>query len=409
MKNNYKSIFYRIITARLLSNFGSFLNMIALNIFILEKTNSAAILGMAFAVRVISGMLFSFISGYIADKYNRKSLMVISDIVLSFLMFVLVFIPSSFVIPYIIILMIFIGIFSNLFDISLQASIPVILNSDQTLKANSVLSAGRNVVIALSGLCAVFAKFIFKDFNSIFILDAITYALSAFVILSLSFRTNEEIKKTPVKPGLKEAFESYKSILKLPQAKVIFICLAILFIDALASASHNIGWPIFSKALNPREPMFYYGLILTFWACGNLLGIYLLNKLKFMRELKPEKLYIIFTAVMSLGMIMIFQTRFTAFIITASLIAGIGDGTYQTFYNTYIQKLDDSVRAKAFALTSFMLTSGFGIGFIIVPVVLNFFPVNITVLSFHGPVLLICIVYNLLTKDHGCKGLRQTG
>ncbi|MFH1453121.1 MAG: MFS transporter [Armatimonadota bacterium] len=402
-KSKVPSVFYGVVSARLISTFGTFLNMIALNIFILEVTGSAFFLGVAFASRIIAATFSSFYMGELADRYNRKFLMIASDIILAVFMLLLVFMPKAYLYPYLIFLMVLIGIFSSLFDISLQAAIPVIMNEKDVLKANSIFAGGRNIVIAASGLCAVFARYLFNNYNSIFILDAATYALSAVILLSLAFKTNAASGRPAPKLSFKNMINSYKEILTLPNAKIIYICMGILMLDAFASASHNLGWPVFSSEINPSSPMYYYGLILTFWAFGNLAGIYYLNKLSFLKKLRPDNLYIFFTAVMSFGMIMIFQTKITFIIIVSSFIAGIGDGTYQTFYATYIQQVKDSLRGRVFALTNFVLKSGFGLGFVAVPFAIKAMSVKNVVFCFHFPVIVISIAYlvfrNLLAKN----------
>src|SRR3989339_60641 len=73
--------FYSIIASTLLSNFGSFLNMMALNILILQITNSAAWVGLVLGVRIISGMLVSPHLGVLSDRFDRKQLMLMSDFV----------------------------------------------------------------------------------------------------------------------------------------------------------------------------------------------------------------------------------------------------------------------------------------------------------------------------------------
>ena len=171
------------------------------------------------------------------------------------------------------------------------------------------------------------------------------------------------------------------------------LMLCVLLIDALASASHNVGNPVFSKLLDPTRPMFYYGIIMSLWAFGNIAGIYFLVKIPYLNSARPEKLYLFFTAVMSIGMIMIFQTSSFIVIAISAFIAGIGDGTYQTYYTTYVQQVDDSVRGKIFALTGMVSRSGFGIGFILVPMLLHYFNVSFTVLLCHGPVAFITLTY----------------
>jgi MFS family permease len=386
--------FYILIFSRLLSNFGTFLNMLALNIFILEITNNPKWIAIIMGVRIISGIVVSPFLGYISDKFSRKPLMIFSDFTLAIFVFLLILIPDNYVKSYIIILMIFIGIFSNLFDICLRASIPAIINDKNTLKANSILMGGTNFTIALSGLCAVFFNYLFKNFTSIFILDALTYLISGIVLISLKIKTSQIKSSNNIVNSLfKELKQDYKGLFKLDNFKIISLFLFILFLDAIASASHNIGWPIFSKSLNEANPMFYYGLILASWAIGNLIGIITLNVFKMFKKMDPRKLYVLFTGVMSLGMILIFQTRTGIFIALASIFAGFGDGTYQTYYTTYVQNVPDKARGKIFALTTLVVRTGLGIGFVIMPFILNYLRIQNLVFIFHLPIVLISTTY----------------
>lgn len=392
--------FYLLIISRLTSTLGTFLSMIAVNILILEITGSPTWVAVAMAVKVISGMLVSPFIGLISDRYNRKNLMIISEAIMAIALIALVFMESNYLRNYLIILMSLIGIFSNLFEVCLNSSIPTILDNKNILKANSFMMVGRNIMIGLSGLLAVFANYLFKNYNSIFIIDAATYIFSAIVLIALKIKTSEErditfeelYKKLNFIQKLKT---NYQPIAKLKNFKIIVLLLAILFIDALASASHNVGWPIFSKIMNESEPMFYYGMIIAFWSLGNLLGIFFLLKISYLNSAPPEKLYVIFTAIMSFGMIMIFQTKITEIILFSSLIAGIGDGTYQVYYTTYIQKIDDKVRGKVFAITAMILRTGFGVGYIIVPLFLSYLSINKVVLFFHL-IVILTVIYSLI-------------
>ena len=381
--------FCAVLTARLTSVFGSFLSMIALNIYMLELTGSPAWVGAAMAVKVLSGMLAAPFIGRAADRVNRKTLMITSDVVLACAMVSLVFAPVELAPYWILGVMLLQGVFTNMFEISLNAATPTILNSQDTLKANSWLMGGRNIMVAISGLFAAGARYLFSGYDTIFLIDAGTYVFSAILLSRLAIHTNEALKKAPAaKPSffamLKEDFDAVRS---LPNAKTVTLFLSILFLDTFASASHNVGWPIFSRLLDANNPMFYYGVILAFWALGNVFGIYMLNKLPVLKTLRPEKVYLAFTALMSVGMIMIFQTSWPVLITIAAFVAGAGDGTYQTYFTTYLQQTPDAMRGRIFALCGVILHTGFGIGFIAAPFVLSFLPVNITVLLFHGLVL----------------------
>jgi MFS family permease len=392
--------FYSVISSTLISQFGSFLNMMAINILILELTNSALWVGLVLGVRIISGMLLSPYLGVISDRWNRKHLMIISDVVLAFSVFILVFVPAEFVKLYIVILMTLIGIFSSLFDICIKAAIPHMLGSKDTLKANSILMGGRNFMIGLSALCAVFAHVLFENFTMIFVMDAITYIISAVVLLSVPLKTSQDdaaeshvIEEGGAHlPWYKKLQNEYAGVWRLKNISVILLILVILFFDAFASASHNVGWPIYSKSFSSDRPMFLYGVILFAWAIGNILGIYLLNKIKILKTLPPERLYLTCTIIMSLGMMFTFVSYSLFVISLAAFVAGIGDGTYQTYFTTYIQQVDDEIRGKLFALTNIFLKTGFGLGFIAVPLVINALSPVYAAFIFHGLVVVICLL-----------------
>ena len=380
--------FIAVVAARLTSNFGTFLSMMALNIYMLELTDSPAWMGFTMAAKVISGIAATPFIGHAVDRSDRKRLMIASDLTLAAAMLALVVLPQAWLKLYIVFLMALMGVFSTLFDVALNAATPVILGSQDTLRANSWLIGGRNLVVAAAGLCAAGAGFLFKGYNAIFIIDAATYLASAAVLAALSMRTSESRAERPAAPGLLARLRSgFAELDRLPNARTVALFLGIMLLDAFASGSHNIGWPVFSKSLRPEQPMFYYGFILFFYAWGIVAGIYQLNRMAWLKRLRPETLYLCFTALMSAGMILTFQTSRPWLIALAALLAGMGDGTYQTYFTTYMQQVPDALRGKIFALSGLALRTGFSVGFLAVPLMLQRFSVAATAALFHGLVL----------------------
>jgi MFS family permease len=390
--------FFAVVAARLTSCFGSFLSMMALNVYMLELTDSATWMGLTLAVKVFSGIAATPFIGNAVDRMNRKSLMIASDLILAAGMLALVFMPAALLKAYIVFLMVLLGIFSNLFEVALSAATPVILDNRDTMRANSWLVGGRNMVIALSGLCAAAAGFLFKGYNAIFVIDALTYVFSASVLLALKIKT-AEARSPRSEAGILEQLRSgFAEVRRLPNAGAMALILGFLLLDAFASASHNVGWPVFSKALRPDHPMYFYGFILFFWALGNLAGIYQLNRSPRLNRLRPETLYLVFLGIMSSGMILTFQSRIPWLIALAAFIAGVGDGTYMTFGTTYLQQAPDAVRGKLFALSGLALRTGFSIGFVAVPLALQVLDAGATALFFHGIVLAAIAAYFMFPK-----------
>ncbi|MBI5240058.1 MAG: MFS transporter [Elusimicrobia bacterium] len=392
------SPFMAVVFARLTSNFGTFLSMVALNTYMLELTDSPTWMGLTLAVKVLSGMAAAPLVGHAVDHMDRRRLMIASDLTLAAGMLGLVVMPGPWLKTYIVVLMALLGALGSLFDAALSAATPVILGTQDTLRANSWLMGGRNLVVAAAGLCAAAAGFLCKGYNAIFIIDAATYLASAGVLWRLSLRTSEErpAAKGPAAGVLERLRAGFREIDRLPNSRTVTLFLLILLLDTFASGSHNIGWPVFSKLLRPEQPMFYYGFILFFYAWGNVAGIYGLNRAAWLSRLRPESLYLAFTALMSLGMILIFQTRLPPFIALAAFIAGIGDGTYQTYFTTYMQQVPDAVRGRIFALSGLVVRTGFSMGFLAVPLALQSLSVAAVAALFHGLVLVAVAAVFLL-------------
>lgn len=383
--------FVAVITARLTSNFGTFLSMMALNVYMLELTDSAAWMGWTLAVRVLSGIAAAPLIGHAVDRLDRKRLMIGSDLALAAGMIGLVFVPREWARFYLVGLMAVLGAGSALFDTALSAATPVILGTNDTLRANSWLMGGRNLVVAGAGLCAAAAGFLTRGYTVIFVVDAATYLVSAAVLAGLSARTSEAAAR-PAEAGggvLDKLRAGFDAVARLPNARTVALFLAILTLDTFASGSHNIGWPIFSRDLRPGQPMFYYGFILVFYAFGNLAGVYQLNRASWLKRLSPETLYLAATAVMSLGMISTFQSRLPAVIAGAAFVAGLGDGTYQTFFQTYLQQVPDAVRGRVFAVSGIAVRTGFSVGYLVVPLALERLSVAAVAALFHGVVLAV--------------------
>jgi MFS family permease len=66
----------------LIASLGGQMLSLAIGWELYERTNSALVLGIVGLVQVIPILLFSLVAGFVADRYNRKTIVVISQLVL---------------------------------------------------------------------------------------------------------------------------------------------------------------------------------------------------------------------------------------------------------------------------------------------------------------------------------------
>src|SRR5438132_176607 len=78
--------FRRLLSALALSVAGDWLYNVALIVFVFQRTHSAAWVGAATAVRLVPQVAFGAAGGVVADRFERRRVMVVSDVMRALLM-----------------------------------------------------------------------------------------------------------------------------------------------------------------------------------------------------------------------------------------------------------------------------------------------------------------------------------
>ena len=143
--------FTLLILGQLTSLFGNFILKLALSMYVLEATGSAAIFAGILSVATIPTILLSPLGGILADRADRRNIMVALDALtgVSVLCAVL-FLSESNAIAVISTLLIILSILGAFETPTVQACIPAMLQGDNIMKGNAVV----NQVASLSYLIA---------------------------------------------------------------------------------------------------------------------------------------------------------------------------------------------------------------------------------------------------------------
>ena len=249
MQKQREQNFKRLIIGKAISDFGSYFDMVALNVFIFALTQSAIYTGVFMAVRMLGGVATGFYAGILADKYDRKRLMVYSDLIRALAIFLLVISPSEQQLPVLFVVALILGVFNSLFNVSLQSSIPALLGPEQRVRANAKLASIASIAMVLGSASGGIAISVI-GYKIVFFIDALTYLFSGLNLSSLPLTTKEHTAESH------RDEQNFKNDLKftwifLKSAPLLFAMLGIRLLDTLGSASHNIGLPIISKTLIP--------------------------------------------------------------------------------------------------------------------------------------------------------------
>lgn len=141
--------FILVVTGQIISIFGNQIIRYALPLYLLNQTASSALFGTISALAFIPMLLLYPIGGILADRLNKKHIMVILDLYTAILIFLFYTLEGRVdIVPLIgITMMILYGI-QGAYQPAVQAIIPVLVKPEYLIQGNSVV----NTVTSLSGM-----------------------------------------------------------------------------------------------------------------------------------------------------------------------------------------------------------------------------------------------------------------
>ena len=133
--------FTLVVVGQIISLFGNAAVRFALPLYLLNLTGSSALYGTVTACAFIPAILLSPVGGIVADRVNKRNIMVILDFFTAtvILAFSLLINEVNLILLLTITLMLLYGI-ASAYQPSVQASIPALVNQDNFMVANSIIN-----------------------------------------------------------------------------------------------------------------------------------------------------------------------------------------------------------------------------------------------------------------------------
>lgn len=335
---------------------GTYLSLIIINLFIYEVTGSPFLVGLFFLFRLIPAFFMGNIAGVMADKYDRRILMIIADIVRACLIFSVIFLKNDLYPLYFIIFGI--AISDRLYQSCMGGGLPNIAGKENILDANSYLSAGRTIGLLIGPvLGGVFASS--KSYALAFSIDAASYIFSAMMIFMMSVKFQEKsngLERLSMWQGLKQGYGFI-----LARAGLLSVIL-IRCLDAFGSAALNISIPIFSNELGQLTPGLCYGFMYAVFGVGEVTGALYFARKPFINERPPEVVTgwsILFMALF-FGLALSGTTLYFAMIFL--FLSAVMEGITCVTYNMYMQKSPDEIRGRVIGTSETGVWTSMGIG-----------------------------------------------
>lgn len=230
--HNYR----RLWVAQIISNFGDWFGILALYAVIQRYSGSELLLGLIIVVKMLSLAFSSPLAGYIADRFNRRRLMVACNLFRGITVLGLLLIVSYETLWLAYLLTAIQMVFSAVFEPAKTSSIPNITTPQELVNANILSAASWSIIFTTGMAIGGFATELLGT-DAVFIINGITYFFSAFFIFRATIPQAElsssERRRTrnPLK-GIADGFRfilSHKEVMRPTFAKAMFTsCLGAL-------------------------------------------------------------------------------------------------------------------------------------------------------------------------------------
>ena len=230
--------FYKLWLGELISSIGSGMTAFALSVYVYEKTGSVSYVSLITLLSFMPSIVLSPIGGLLADRYDRRLLMIIGDLFSGLgLIYILWNIQAGekSIVP-IFVGITFSSIFTSLLEPSYRATLTDILDEENYAKASGLIQAAGSAKYLISPVIAGMILSV-ADIRVILLLDILTFITTCLMIFLVRKSMNSEMqnyKKDSFK-GLLEGLFIIKENRGVYSLVIImfFVCFFMGFIQIL--------------------------------------------------------------------------------------------------------------------------------------------------------------------------------
>ncbi|WP_094604185.1 Enterobactin exporter EntS [Sporomusa silvacetica DSM 10669] len=231
---------------KIVSQLGDKFYAIALAWWILQKTNSPSVMGFFLLVSVLPGILLGFFAGALTDRWQRKTMLVVTDIIRGCLVLAISYLSmvNALEIWHVFSIGLCLSLATAFFEPAVQAIIPEIVEKDNLIKANGMSQMVGGVCTVAGPLLGALAVSMF-GLTWVFLANSISYFVSSF--LACFIRINKAYRSPSEKKNIwKDMYEGICFIKK--QRRITFV-LKIIAIAHFFVGSLTVSLPFLANRL----------------------------------------------------------------------------------------------------------------------------------------------------------------
>lgn len=205
---------------QVVSQMGDWFDMIAVYTVVLQLTGSSRSVALIMVARFLPSVFMGPLSGAVADRFSRRSIMIISDVLRAIVVLGFLFVrrPDQMWLVYA--LTVLQLAFSAFFEPAKTAAIPSIVSDRELLPANAIASVTWSVMLTTGAAIGGFVTGWFGT-DVAFVLDSLTFLLSAVLISRVRLPKRPPRKKSKLTVakalGITDTIEGARYVMGRPR------------------------------------------------------------------------------------------------------------------------------------------------------------------------------------------------
>ncbi len=347
---------YRLLwLGSLISNLGDWFNLIASAALVSRLTTTGTAISYLFLARFLPLFLFSPMAGVLADRYRRRTIMIVTDLLraLIVLCFLLIRDPAHVWLLYVLTVSQF--VMSALFTPARSAVLANVVQPADLVTANALDSLTWSTMLALGAMLGGVVAALFGG-TTAFVVDAGTFLLSAWFISRIAGISQSDITAVAGRGWL--AF--IDGLRYLRGAPFILALSLVKGGGSLVWGAVNVLEVSFAEQVFPlggSNSTATLGIIYTISGIGTGLGPLLLRRIFGDNPIRMRRAISWGFGLLTLGLFVLSRAPTLPVFVFGTLIRTVGSGTLWVFSAALLQTLiPDRVRGRVFAFEFAFLT-----------------------------------------------------
>lgn len=260
-----------LIFGQISSLIGNFSLKFALSMYILEQTGSASVFAGLLALSMLPTVFLSPFGGILADRANRRNIMVALDLLSGLSVLIASFaVPSDHDIIVIGALLLILSALAAFESPTVQACIPQMLSGDNVIKGNAIV----NQVASIASLLTPFLGSVFYTrfgIRPVFYAAVICFFVTAFLECFIRLDYKNPLKKDGITAILKEDFSMSMRFLRYEQPGILKLLLLAASVSLFVAGTAVVGFPYLVRTVLGLSAN-HYGVAESAMGIASVLG-----------------------------------------------------------------------------------------------------------------------------------------